>query len=223
MIKKLAFIVVICAIALFLWGMFFGFTRKVLYTTLSPSQRYKVEIAQKRFLIEHAAYLNVFHDGSPIVQWKLLYTGDFLEGDFRSVYPDYAWDSESVFRIGNNAVSNDHFNDIQITNESPQLISYLLIETYSDKVVLLRIEPHASINIKFPFPIKEELSCQGEFADSKIRFGNEVRNLEITQKSGKIEIKIKDGNVAIESPELKLEPSQCCAPNRPSFDNEWLY
>ncbi len=144
-----------------------------------------------------------------------------MDGDFRSVYPNYAWDSESILRIGNNTVVNDQFNDVQIINTSPYPISYLLIETYGDKVVLLGIAPQATVNLKFPF--KEELSCQGEFADSRKRFGYAVRKLENLAPPARFDIKIKDGIVVIESQELRLEPTMCCAPDRPSFDREWLY
>ena len=216
--KKLVLILIVCVIAAFLWGLAFGFTRKLLYTTSSPNQRYKVEITQKRFLIEHAAYLNAFYDDNPIVRWKLLYTGDFLDGDFRSVYPNYTWDSDSILRMGNNVDANGHFNDIRIVNESSASIAYLLIETYGDKIVLLGIEPHSSTGVKFPF--NEQLSCVGELAKSKKGFSYAVRSLEKTQKSSQIEIKLKDGNVLIESSELKLEPTNCCSPDRPA---EWFY
>ena len=216
MTKKRIFILVACLIVVFFLGWAFGSTKTVLHST--SSLHYKVEIMQERFFIEHAAYLSASYGDTPIVKWKLLYTGDFLDGDFRSVYPNYVWDSESILRIGNNVQADDHFNDIQITNESASSIAYLLIETYADKIVLLGIEPHSSTSVKFPFD--EQLSCVGEFAKSKKKFSYAVRSLEKTQKSSHIEIKLKDGNVNIESSELKLEPTNCCSPDRPV---EWFY
>lgn len=189
---------------------------EILYSTESPSKRTKAEIIQKRFLIERRVYLNAYQNGKQLVIQKLLYTGDFLDDDFRSLYPDYAWSSDSILRIGRNTNAVINLDSIKVTNRSPNRINYLLIETEGDKVVLFDVEPNATIDLRFPFT--QWLSCQGEFGESKQRFGSEA-TMPVGKKANQFEITVKD-DVSITSPQVELGKSDCCAPDRDSFDRE---
>ena len=140
-----------------------------------------------------------------------------MDGNFESRYPDYAWSSDSILRIGRNAKdAENNFDVIKITNDSPNKVSYLLIETSDNKVILFDVAPNATVDLRFPFIWW--LSCQGEFAESKERFGDAATMSE-GKKANQFEIKVKDG-VNITSPQVELGKSDCCAPDRDSFDRE---
>jgi hypothetical protein len=72
----------------------------VLFSTVSPRQRYTVEVTQYRPFpfIERAVFLNAYRDGRTRVVHKLLYTGDFLDSDFRDLYPNPRFQSEGILR-----------------------------------------------------------------------------------------------------------------------------
>jgi hypothetical protein len=188
-----------------------------LYSTESPANQTKVEIVQENYLIERRVYLNAYQNEKQFVNQKLLYTGDWFDGDFKSRYPDNSWSSDSILRIGRNAKDAENiFGSIKVTNNSANRISYLLIETTDNKIVLFDVEPNASIDLRFPFIWW--LSCQGEFAESKERFGSKATMPE-GKKANQFEITLKDG-VNITSPQVELGKDDCCAPDRDSFDRE---
>src|SRR5215475_6146022 len=60
---------------------------KVLYASSSPDGKYKIEIVQTRdfSLYERRVYLTARSNGKKILDRKLLYTGDFLDEDFRDL------------------------------------------------------------------------------------------------------------------------------------------
>ena len=198
-----------------------GFTRQGLHATESPAKRYYVKITQKRFLIERAVYLNVTSASDSLVTGKLLYTGDFLDNDFRDLYPNYSWLSESVLEIGRSGKPNA--DNLRVINETGKKIAYLLIETYDDKFVLFDVEPGANLNLSFGY--FGQLSCQGEFASSRERFGAAAKLVESESPKGKSEfiVRVGDNHVGIENQQLELIPIDCCAVDRPSFNREWLY
>lgn len=190
---------------------------KKLYTTQSSNKKINVEIIQKNFLIENRAYLSAYLNDGKFVNEKLLYTGDFFDDDFLGKYPEYFWAENSMLKIGRNAKNSDSkFENIKITNSSLNRINYILIETAKDKVILFAVEPNSAFELRFP--IAEWLSCQGVFADTKKRFGYKVI-IPKNKKTNQFEIKIKD-EVEIISPQIELEKSNCCAPDRNSFDRE---
>ena len=221
MIKKLALVCLTCIVAAILVGLTFGFAGRLIHSTESPSQGYKVEITQKRFLIERAVYLNAYKDGEPLVTRKLLYTGDFLDGDFRELYPNYSWLSESALNIGQRVWTDS--DALRVVNESQNRINYLLIETWDNKIVLFDVEPGASINLQFLY--FGRLSCQGETANSQERFGSAVELISGEESKGQryFVIRVTENHVSIESPRSKLKQVNCCAADRPDFQHEWSY
>lgn len=126
----------------------------VLHLTQSNNERYKVEIIQKRFLIERAVYLNAYRNGEQIVWHKLLYTGDFFDNDFPDLYPRYVWVSDSILQIGRNVNDPEKkFSSLKVVNELANPISYLLLETSGNKIVLFDVEPQTAVNLRFPFSV----------------------------------------------------------------------
>ena len=194
--------------------------RADLSSAASPNQKYQVEISQKRILgFERFVYLSAYRNGGQFVRNKLIYTGDSLDNDFRDLYPHYSWPSESILKLGRKA-DETQSNGLRIRNLSPHRINYLLIETYLDKYVLFDVEPQANVNLKFQF--LGQLSCQGEFAESKERFGSAVRLVNDSEEEvvGDFSIRLTGENALIESPSLSLKPVTCCAVDRPDINNE---
>ncbi len=153
---------------------------------------------------------------------ELLYTGDFLDNDFRELYPNYAWESESILRIGRNVENAENqFDSFKIINESPNRINYLLVETSDNKIVLFDVEPRASIDLRFPF--YGWVSCQGEFAESDRRFGSAVEMSEAKNILNQFEIRVNKENTVIVSSEVKLKGGKCCAQDSPDFEHERSY
>jgi hypothetical protein len=95
-----------------------------------------------------------------------------------------------------------------------------LIETYQDKYVLFDVEPESIVNLKFQF--LGQVSCQGEFAETKQRFGSAVRlsNDAEDEVQGDFSIRVDGKNAIIESPSLKLKQVTCCAVDRPDINHE---
>lgn len=209
------------AIAALIIGVAYGLSGQTLSSAASPNRKYKVEISQKRDAagIERYVYLNAYRNGEQFVRNKLIYTGDLLDNDFKDLYPHYSWASESILKLGRK-VDETQSNALRITNVSPNLISYLLIETYQDKYVLFDVEPQSLVNLKFQF--LGQLSCQGEFAESKQRFGSAVRLSNDTEDEvqGDFSIRVIGKNAIIESPSLKLKQVTCCAVDRPDINHE---
>lgn len=190
----------------------------VLYLTDSPHKRYRVEIVQRWLLAERAVYLDAYRDGRPTVRRKLLYTGDFLDDDFRGLYRDYSWIGESALRIGSEMTAGDaQSSRLNVTNESPSRLSYLLIEAGPNKIILFDVEPGAFVSLRFP--ISGGFTSQGEFSESKKRLGvgaNIPRS-----EAGPFEINVRTDNIIIKDGQRLLENTGCCASDRPDFDHEF--
>jgi hypothetical protein len=118
---------------------------------------------------------NASRNGDPFIEGKLLYTGDRLDDDFRTLYPNYSWLSESILKIGPRP-SETQSNGLRIENETAGRINYLLIETNDDKFVVFEVEPRRVINLQFRF--KGQLSCEGQVDEMVKRFGSAVRLLD---------------------------------------------
>jgi hypothetical protein len=217
---KLIF-VLSAVIGLVFFGTACRLSPQALSSISSPSSKYKIDITQKRDSagVERFVYLNAYRDREQFVYNKLLYTGDFLDDDFRASYPTYSWVSESTLKIGR-ALVDTQSNRLTIRNTTTDRISYLLIETYKDKYVLFDVEPESEINLMFQF--LGQLSCQGEFAESKERFGSAVRlgtNGE-SEVEGDFSIRVEYKQVNIDSSNLKLRRVTCCAVDRPDINHE---
>jgi hypothetical protein len=209
------------AIATLIVGVASGLSGQMLSSSASPNRKYNVEISQTRDAagVERHVYLNAYRNGEQFVRNKLIYTGDLLDNDFRDLYPNYSWASESILKLGRKE-DETQSNGLRIRNVSPNRISYLLVETYFDKYVLFDVEPHSTVNLKFQF--LGQLSCQGEFAESKQRFGNAVRlaNNSEAEVPGNFSIVVRGKNAIIESPNLRLKRVTCCAVDRPDINHE---
>ena len=200
---------------------------RVLFSTVSHRQRYKVEVSQYRPFPfdERAVFLNVFRDGRTRTVHKLLYTGDFLDGDFRDLYPNPRFRSEDIYELGDvmNDGSTSRPGNLRIVNATQKEISYLLIETGWNKLVVLDLKAGATANLNLQYT--GWLSCQARFADSGQRFASAVSIVDSadSKESRQLSITVRGGNVAIESPQPGLRASHCCASDRPDPQHEWLY
>ena len=194
---------------------------QMLSSTVSPNRKYKVEISQEKDAagVERSVYLNAYRNEKQFVGNKLIYTGDLLDSDFKDLYPNYSWAAESILKLGRK-VDETQSNSLRITNLSANRINYLLIETYEDKFILFDVEPQSIVNLKFQF--LGQLSCQGEFADSKQRFGSAVRlsNDAENEVPGDFLIRVNQENAIIESQHLNLKKVTCCAVDRPDINHE---
>jgi hypothetical protein len=213
----------IIAIALIvLVGLFAGVigSARQLASSSSPKNRYVVRIDQRRMFpgIERYVYLNASRDGKPFLTGKLLYTGDFLDNEFRDLYPNYSWLSESILKIGQ--PDSQQSDTLHITNNSTQL-KYLLIETYENKFVLFDLEPGRVADL--PFHYYGRLSCQGEFAETGRRFGDAVE-LPDTHESTlssptTFTVALASDGVKIAS-QISLKHVTCCAVDRNDINHE---
>src|SRR5437763_1872561 len=101
MARKLILTFIVVAAILITAILSISFAREI-STTLSPNNKYMVQISQSRSFpfIGRYVYLNASRAGEPVVRSKLLYTGDFMDDEFKSLYPNYSWLSESILKIG---------------------------------------------------------------------------------------------------------------------------
>jgi hypothetical protein len=200
---------------------------RVLFSTVSPGQRYTVEVSQYRPFPfdERAVFLNVYRDGRTLVVHKLLYTGDFLDSDFRDLYPNPRFRSEAIYELGD--VMNDgptvRPGNLRIVNATQKEISYLLIETSGYKLVVLDLKAGATTALNLQYI--GGLSCQAQFAGSGQRLSSAVSIADSadSKENRQFSITVSDVNVAIESPQPGLRQDRCCASDRPDPQHEWLY
>jgi len=200
---------------------------RVLFSTVSPRQRYTVEVSQHRPFpfYERAVFLNVYRDGRTRVVRKLLYTGDMLDSDFRDLYPNPRFRSEGIYELGDvmNDGSTGRPGNLRIANATQKEISYLLIETGWYKLVVLDLKAGATVDLGLQYA--GGLSCQAQFANSEQRLANAVSEVDGTdsKENRQFSITVRGGNLAIESPQPGLRQSHCCASDRPDPEHELEY
>jgi hypothetical protein len=215
--KPILILIVVAVILVVILSLSFG---QEISSTSSPHNKYTVQISQERRFpgIERYIYLNASRSGEPFLRSKLLYTGDFLDQEFNSLYPNHSWLSESILKIGRGEGAQS--DALQIWNNTSYRLKYLLIETYEDKFVLLDVAPGAIEKLDFDYVGR--LSCQGEFSESSKRFGVavELPNEGANGARRQFLINVKGDGASIESPQQTLNHVACCAVDRPDFCHE---
>jgi hypothetical protein len=170
-------------------------------------------------------FLDVYRDGRTRVVHKLLYTGDFLDSDFRDLYANPRFRSEAIYELGD--VMNDGSTgrpvNLRIANATQKEISYLLIETGWYKLVVLDLKAGATVDLDLQYT--GGLSCQAQFANSEQRLANAVGVVDgaDSKENRQFSITVRGTNVVIESPQPGLRQSHCCASDRPDPEHEWSY
>ena len=203
------------------------FATTVLFSTISPRQRYTVEVSQYSPFpfYERAVFLNVYRDGRTPVVHKLLYTGDFPNSDFRDLYPKPRFRSEDIYELGDvmNDGSTGRPGNLRTVNATQKEISYLLIETGGYKLVVLDLKAGATVDLDLQY--NGGLWCQAQFANSEQRLAHAVSVVDgaDSKENRQFSITVRGGNIAIESPQLGLRQSRCCASDRPDPGHEWSY
>ena len=196
------------------------FATRVLFSTVSPRQRYTVEVSQYSPFpfYERAVFLNVHRDGRTPVAHKLLYTGDFLDSDFRDLYPNPRFRSEGIYELGDGSTGRP--GNLRIVNATQKEISYLLIETGWYKLVVLDLKAGATVDLDLQY--NGGLWCQAQFANSEQRLAHAVSVVDGADSKGnrQFSITVRGSNVTIESPQLRLRQSRCCASDRPDPEHE---
>ena len=187
--------------------------------TASPGGTYTVSISQQRRLPigERYVALNASRAGAAIVQRKLLYTGDFMDQDFAALYPRSSWISESVLTIGQVEAGADDV--LRVTNETVRRLTYLLIETYSDKFVLFDVEPRAVVTLRFNYV--GQLSAEGQFQDAGTRFADAVALPDGAESvdGEQFSIHVRESALTIDG-SRQLRHVACCAVDRPGFGRD---
>lgn len=188
-------------------------------SSTSPDKKYFVKITQGRTFpfFERHVFLNASRNGDSTVRKKLLYTGDFLDNEFNALYPGLTWISGSVLEIGQG--SDPKSDTIQVLNDAPYRLNYVLIETNADKYVLFDVEPGAIVNLNFRY--WGRISCQTEYGQTGKRAGDALEVAEGPHANTPKQFTIRLGaeKVFIESSE-SASHVQCCAQDRPDIDHE---
>jgi hypothetical protein len=202
----------------FVYGWALG-DEAILTSTISPAQKYRVDITQKYKGIERYVYLVAYRNDEQFVPGKLLFTGDQFDGAFLSRYPEYSWVSESILKVGQ-ATDDPQSNGLRIANRTSKQIRYLLIETYEDKYVLFDVEPWEVVGLNLTF--RGRLSGQCEFLGETRRIGGAVKLRDNSEKEvlGDFLIEVREMSIDISSGELELKNVTCCAADRPDMFHE---
>jgi len=199
-----------------------------LYSTSSPDGQYKVEINQVRGfpLLDRHVHLTARRNGTTIVNRELLYTGDFLDGDFRELYPNPMWPSNSALELGyDDAKPEVRSSELKITNQTSNTLEYVLIESSLRKLLLLEVKPGATVYQRFQ--VRASLYCEGRYSGTNKRFGgavsipgNRAKDLADYDTESRFSIRINRAGAVIASPEMPLQAIRCCAPDRPDYEHE---
>ena len=196
-----------------------GVAGQTVQITESPQGGYKVEVVKRRFIAEDAVYLNAYRGGDCFILRKLLFTGDFLDSNFQDLYPTYSWISENTLQIGQGSVP-EKMVEVSVANETETHLSYLLLETFSNKLVIFDTKPNSLTRLGFSF--SDRFSCQGQTVTG-YRFGAGVELMNASAKPRRVDIRIAKGTKTTISSDQSLKASSCCAADRPDIDHEWLY
>ena len=132
------------------------------------------------------------------------------------------WQSNSILELGQSADSGERSGDLEVVSGTLSKIAYVLIESSWRKFVLFDFGPKALV--KLTFQCAAGISCEGQYLESKERFGGaagvQVRDNISDEVKRKFSIRINGGNATIESPQVALSPASCCAPERPDYYHE---
>ena len=202
---------------------------EVLFSTKSPQHCYRVDIVQTRPFpfFERAVFLSAYREHKHFVK-KLLYTGDFLDNDFRDLYPNPRFSSEFVYELGTpetwkGETLNESAGDLRIVNDTSNNIDYLLVETTGHKLVIFDIKAGTVIS-DLSFEFAGWRSCQGQFSESSNLVSTAVSIPANREENSprRFTIRLRADAASIES-QPRVLPTTCCAPDRPDVDHESWY
>ena len=179
----------------------------VLYVVESPDQRYRVKISQERGweLVQRYVYLDVDFNEKPFIKKELLFSGDFMDGEFQEYYPRKSWLAPNILVIGRNQKNNKE--TITIRNTSNATFKYVLIENYSDKFFIFNLEPNSTADLEFDY--RDVLSVQAESINGE-RFGTAILIANEVKRGSEFLITLDGQNINIENSLNKLINIRCC-------------
>jgi hypothetical protein len=167
--------------------------RHPIFCTDSPSKTYRVELKYRycddlfllSLIVPNRIEFDTYAHGKLAYESQPLLTEYWSDTNFKSLYPNITWESESILRFQRFDTRNNDLPDtVIIMNESPRKISYLAVSSL-DLYLILNLEPGSRIVL--PVPRYKELSwitAQGQYSDgSKIEHkgANFLHNDEIAQ------------------------------------------
>lgn len=185
----------------------------------SPYNKYFLTVEQWKTinLFERYAYLNVTQHGKLLIQHKLIYQGDYFDGDFNKYYPKNYWVNESIFRIGQ-AVKNEN-TKINVRNESNSNIKYLMIESNREKLIIFNINQNSQIEVDFQ--VSGNLSIEWIDNKSETLTGKLVKVCEQKKASEDLQfsINLTENNALIKCENHKLTGEPCFGIKRQKLCN----
>jgi hypothetical protein len=188
----------------------------------SPDGFYNVAAYQQRgmIMVERHVYLSVRSRETAFLEDEHIFSGDWLEGEFSDYFPEKRWISNNILKIG---VENGHPPDsFEIKLLDGVKLKYLLVETYTDKFIVINPDNPSKINLDFEFDgilsVKVKTFNDETFGTAALienYSSSAIRHEKPPQrKKLNFSITIKDKNVNIESPDIAVRRVACCGIRR---------
>jgi hypothetical protein len=145
---------------------------------------------------------SVYKNGQPIIEKKDI--GDDSDY-FADGFPDHSWVSDSILWLGHKDYAELGHDEVEVTNDSQQAISYLQVKTCGWEMFwLLDVKSGETVKLD-SCPRIRWLDSYGRFADGK-EIPSDGENFKIEGKykmPGHYYIKITDDKMNIYSPDFE--------------------
>lgn len=180
----------------------------VILTSTSPNKTRMIRLTGNQNspsfpIIEHVVRFDMFRNGEVVLTTKHLYSGDWWDAGFTSIYPEHKWVNESVIRFSqNNGVVEEKADSLLIRNDTDMTIRYLRVRA-KDMFLLFDLQPNSTIELMAsPQTSLSYVSVDGEFQDGASVSWNGV-NFQIEESSSPVQYLI-----SISSSETLIERAQ---------------
>ena len=119
-------------------------------------------------IIEHSVYFDVFRNKELDLRNRSLHSGDWFDPSFKDLYPQYNWVSNSVIRFGREAIDEDKYDSLIVSNDSNQPINYLRIQS-ADLFLLFDLAPKSNVRLSaYPQTWLSWITVEGEFRSGEL-------------------------------------------------------
>jgi hypothetical protein len=197
----------------------------------SPNKTYRVDFRGDRTrawhpLIDHTVSFDLLKSEGKVVNNAFARFGDWFDPSFDDEYPEHAWVSEQVLKLGwDLGHEEDKPDRISVINRSGKPIAYLRIVA-NETFLVFELQPRSDLELlSKPQARRASLSwiaCEGQFADGQPIPMDGVNFPLRNTPSGSMQycISIENGAVKIASPQNEgYTDSSWDNPNIPKVQN----
>lgn len=216
--KKKPVILLVAVVAIFALvyaANYLIFQHELIDSSESPNGDFRAELLQERGgigFVERLVRLRVASRNQEVFD-ELIYTGDFLDSEFKELYPLNEWTSPSTLFVGVRARAP--LNEVNLMNESDEPFRYILVETNRQKILILDLGPGQNSSIRLNLEGFLSATARPKATDTRLDDAVSLAGISNPSDSPGFSINLGKNSLRIESPGRTIEHVDCCAPDRP--------